>query len=288
MELQVVATKRKTQLMKLNVFITIIALAISLTSLFYVTYSWFIFQRRADTLGPKISIDEGLAYNLKYFTYNLDGGYPKAGHEPVNVVSTSYATDFVNVAETFHEDYSLIEEPGYRVTFALEITSFPSGSDHNVTFTMTSFDAPPHEEFFRYDGTNVHDIHLSEAINIYTATMVVSATDNDTTKTAFVNNFISSNTLTDRFNYSYNDMPAEDEFIALGTSPDVSASEDDTMVIFFFTIEFSNTSDTFYKYHSIINMETVYFTKDTTGNSNVFKGLSFIINEIMVRKEYIA
>lgn len=268
--------------MQVNVFVTLVALAISMTSLFYVTYSWFTFNRKADTNGPKISIDQGLEYELKYFTGNLNGGYPKNGHEPVTIVSTSYATDFVPVDEDFHEpeEYSLIEEPGYRVTFALEITSLPSGADHNVTFTMLDYLSPAHEEFFRYDGASGQPIYLAEAINIYTDTMVVSSSDTDTTITSFVNNFITDTTPSDLFD-------ASTSTILLDTSPVVDASNDDSLVIFFFTIEFSNTSDTFYKFHSISN-GNVFFTKDTTGNSNVYKGLAFVIDEIMVRKEYIS
>lgn len=280
-------TKRKTQLMKLNVFITIIALAISLTSLFYVTYSWFIFQRRAESLGPKISIDQGLEYNLKYFIHNLDGGYPKYGHEPVNVVSTSYATDFLDVSSSFHDigEYSLIEEPGYRVTFALEITSLPSGAEHNVTFTMMDYLSPAHD-LYKYDnGGIIEDIYLAEAINIYTDTMLVSSSDNDTTITSFVNTFISDTTPTDLFNATSTYMPSDP--ILLDTSPNVAASDDNTSLIFFFTIEFSNTSDTFYKFKTASGANIIFEKAVLGGNSNVYKGLEFAILEIMVRKEYV-
>lgn len=282
-------TKYKTKLMKVGVFATIISLALSLTALFYVTFSWFTHNRSATVNGPDVSLDQGLEYNLKYFAYNVDGGYSKAGYELSDVVSTSYATDFIDVAASFHdeEEFSLIEEPAYRVTFALEITSLPTGADHNITLFMTSYDSPSHEEFFRYDSSGPQEIHLSEAINIYSAAMVVGENDNDASKTAFANSFISNNTLPDRFDYSYNNLPEEDELIPLGISPEVAGSESNTTIIFFFTIEFSNTSETFYKFHSLLGTTHAYFEKDTIGNSNVFKGLSFVINEIMVRKEYV-
>lgn len=268
--------------MQLNVFVTIIALAISLTSLFYVTYSWFTFNRQAETGGPKITIDAGLEYNLKYFIHNLDGGYPKPGHEPVNVVATSYASEFTNVDAGFHdpENYMLIEEPGYRVTFALEITSLPAGTNHEVSFHLNGFSSPAHEEFFEYDNGVVSDIVLAEAINIYTDTKVVTSSDNDTTLTAFVNSHIGNASPTDKFDNT-------SDKIELAVSPVVSASSSNTTVLMLFTIEFSATSDTFYKFYQIIDIETVYFTRDTTGNSNVYKGLSFVLDEIVVRKDYV-
>lgn len=275
-------TKKRLKLLKLNVWITIFSLAVSMTALLYVSYAWFSMNRSADTTGPKITIDRGLEYNLKYFIHNLDGGYPKKGHEPVDIVATSYENEFINVDAGFHEPehFTLIEEPGYQITFALEITSLPSGANHNVTFRLNGFDSPAHEEFFEYDAgaDEVRDITLAQAINIYTVTHVLTASDNDTTITSYVNDFIGVTTHEDKFD-------GTSQEVLLGTSPTVSASDENTSLIFFFTIEFSGDSSTFYKFITLHN-GFVYFAKDITGNSNVYKGLSFVIEEIIVRKEY--
>lgn len=274
--------KKREKLLKVNVWVTIFSLAISMTALFYASYAWFAMNRSADTAGPKITIDQGLEYNLKYFIHNLDGGYPRKGHEPVDVVATSYANEFLDVDAGFHdpENYTLIEEPGYHITFALEITSLPSGADHNVTFTLNGFDSPASIEFFEYDDAadEVYDITLANAINIYTATHVLTAADNDTTITGYVNDFIGSTSHTDKFD-------GVSQVTLLDTSPDVSASSDATSLIFFFTIEFGDTPETFYRFITL-HEGLVYFRKDVTGNSNVYKGLSFVIEEILVRKEY--
>ncbi len=271
---------RKRKLYATSVALSLVALAFSLTSFAFVTYSWFAFRRQALINGPEVSVDQGLDYTLKYFVHNEDGGYPAPGYEIINTEVSNYATDFIEIDEEFNnwEDFHILKEPRFRTTFALEVTSYAYSSGATIALTMDGFTAPPSEHHYNYNNGNPEAITLAEAINIYTH--ATSGDVDNTTITTVANNFVTGTVSNgDQFDNTASRIRLN-EFA-------IPSSANDQLIIFFFTIEFSGDPSTFYKFHSQNNgLQEVYYTKDITGNSNVFQGLGFKINELIIGKEY--
>lgn len=268
----------QTKKLRLRLFVSIFALAISITSLAYVTYAWLYFKRAQDLELLKVSVEEGVTYNLKYFVENDEEGYmgPDLLSGGNVVTTTSYEDDFLPVSSNFHELLLPLKHPKYRLTYALELFIEPSELDEEVDVSIISYEAPP--SLYFYDIDTDEPISLASAINVYSS--VVDGNLTNAQITAGAKTFIeASNPLGgDRFDGS------EDIFSI--AEVDAPASSTQLKKIVFFTIEFDGDPSTLYEFVSKDN-GLVYYQKSTDGNSNVYQGLKFIIKMMEIRKNYV-
>ena len=82
-------------------------------------------------------------------------------------------------------------------------------------------------------------------------------------------------TITDVFEFNYADHNGKPY-----TLEEFNVTTGITYYIFF-TIEFSNDPDTYYSYESTSD-KIDYYTKSTSGTSNVYQRLSFVINQLSI------
>lgn len=258
-------TQKRMLKTRAQMVISLFALAVSLTSLAYVTYSWFIFNRTAN-VNLQVSIEKELEYEFKYFDQNGLNGY----HPNDLTAIENYSTNFLPVSQDFHELVMPITEPGLRRTYALELTleSTTQTREYEVILeSFTSTVAP-----YYYDLVTEENIDLKEAINIY-------AQSYQTNNIALTNRD-SANTFLATPGSNQFDRDSESSLLSTIT---YSSSENPQMVIFFFTIEFSGDPSTFYNFHSRIG-NNEYYEKATYGNSNVYKNLAFTIDALLIRR----
>lgn len=253
---------------------SIISLAVATTAFGYVTYSWFRFQKSQDLNVMSVSVEKGLTYSLKYFVENDEEGYPSPSFSPtdVDVTVSNYGTQFQYVSPGFHETINPLKLPYYRLTYALEIYAEAAEVAQTIDVVLTSFDAPASPYY--YDVDSEEAISLASAIDIYTT--VIDGDLSDAEKTSLASAFVASAT------------PGSDYFDGAEGSETIATSAlepnavDQTRIVLF-TIEFSGHPSTFYTFdHESDGLS--YFDKSTSGNSNVYQGLHFTINNIMIAK----
>lgn len=269
--------------LKINLAITLLSAAISLTSFLYLTYAWFTFKREAGITAMTIQASGDISYELKYFTKNYSSlgtpnGYqsPDVALSPSDVVTVdNYDTQFLPISEDPYLNgiQTVIinaQYPSLRFTYALEVTGDFS-IDKTVFLRLTDYVAVPSTTF--YNGTTNAAINLAQAINIYS-----TAVDGNGDVTAGANTFVTATNQTDRFVQTASSGPSD-----ITLAQDVLDFDEDPQdkVVFFFTIEFSNASSTYYSYSHTTSGHDYYYS-DVEGNSNVYKGLSFSITELSV------
>ena len=268
--------KKMNHLTKLRVrmIMSMVSLAAAITSLGYVTYAWFQFSRSQNLDLMAVSVEGELTYSFKYFVHNGEEGYagPDFSGTDTNTTVTNYGTQFAPVSSNYHEVALPIKQPHYRLTYALEVFMEEVALAQTLEIALTDFSAPPSPYF--YNVSTNEAISLAEAINIYTT--VIDGNLSSVDKTLAAKNFVEAST------------PSSDKFDGtegaklLASSPLTISSEPQSRIIFL-TLEFSGDSSTFYKYNSQDN-GIVYFDKLTSGNSNVYQGLQFVINSISIAK----
>jgi len=267
----------KNQRVKLtiNLVVIICTLAVSLTSFLYLTFAWFTFIDFQTTDVMSIMAESGVEFELLYFVKNYPGidetiGYPSPSSIVLaedRITVDNYATDFAPITEdpmiTSEEKINArAEYPGLCFTYALEVTgSFDE--DKVVSLLLGDYDAAPSTTLF--DSVTLQGITMAKATNIY-ATAIDASGD----LTAQANAFVTNTTPTDLFTST---APYGPTNVTLATD---GLSQTTEKLIFIFTIEFSNLNTTFYKY-LYTSAGKLYYAPNTTGNSNVYKGLGFAI-----------
>lgn len=259
---------------RLKLAMSLVSLSAALTSLCYVTYAWFQYTRSQDIDFLSVQVEKGLSYSMKYFTLNGEDGYPAPdfSSEDDNIVVSNYGTQFLPVSSNFHEVAIAIKQPKYRVTFALEIYAEDIPTQQTIDVSLASFSAPASSYF--YDSDTQEAISLAPAINIYAT--AINGDQSNANKTALASAFVTDET------------PSDDKFDGTEGSKILATSNVEPMAetqtkIFFITIEFSGDPSTLYAYdHQSEGL--AYYAKSLSGNSNVYQGLAFAIDRIVISK----
>jgi len=270
--------------LKINLVITMLSAAISLTSFLYLTYAWFSFKREAGVTAMTVQASGDISYELKYFTKNYSSngtpnGYqsPDVALSPSDIVTVdNYDTQFLPISEDPYLNgiqtvIITAQYPSLRFTYALEVTG-DFAIDKTVFLRLTDYVAVPSTTF--YNATTNTPINLAQAINVYST----AVDGNSGNITAGANSFVTSTSQTDRFNQTASSGPSN-----INLAQDVLDFDEvpADKIIFFFTIEFSNAPSTYYSYSYTSSGHDYYFS-DVEGTSNVYKNLSFSITELSV------
>ena len=287
--------KFKLKQVLLSAFVLLISFGAAATA----TFAWFTVNRNANLGNSNISIDQSVEdYTLKYYKGNYtseDGNTKYTGYQDyAKISSCDYATEFVKMNDSAPELWNITDMfPDTRYTFAFELTissgsqisraglALTKYSSKNYTATSVAADRLTMYKVDQNTGEVLVNIYLSEAINIYAGGMLKQ--DNTSMNTAsltFLKGFELGNTskpLTDVFTESGDGSNFNGVDLAFVT--DDSSLSGKTIVVFF-TIEFSNASDTYYTF-SHRSGNDIYYYKDTVnGSSNCYQLLSFSVTAL--------
>ena len=270
---------QKNAIIKKITVATIVAI-FSLMSAFTGTVAWFMTNREVAVTGAsfKVQTPGGISYEI-YELHNFtdkDGNYSETVEEYIGYENASTTAEFSKI--TFDESGVPEQDPNpvdishlwpaHRLTYALVVggsfSAFKLETWSEVTLDTAMVDAETH-------------VSLSWAINIFGGAYYVTKTnayqDEEDNILADIstgyNTYEADANVEDVFTYS--ESGEDDPEGAIQVVNSISgASGDNKRIILYFSIEFSNDSDTFYKY----NKETNYYAKNIYGNSNCYKGLS--------------
>jgi len=268
------------------------SLIFSLTCLFVASYAWYQANRNTSLSVEYVSMEKGMTATLKYFTGNYQDseakftGYKNPGALKASETAasvTDYSSQFAidhHVADSTPNPFSFTDIfPDTRFTFSVEVTSEYS-SENSISLDITDFLSPLSTEMINY--TTNKGISFGEAIDVYATAFIYTDNAAATTAAQSLVSYVSGESgYTDMFTYTNStDTPPTSYKLS-----DITISPGEKC-IFLFTIEYSNQSNTFYKYKSRSGT-TSYFEKDPTnsqGGSNVYQSLTFIINKFAVRR----
>ena len=261
----------------------------SLSSVFAGTLAWFASNSTVTASAGSVSIKapDGVNFDLYYLHHfaidqstNKDGNYNTSisaysGYETAaanavfeKILLNDNGVVVDNQGDPVSEDQNptMINHlwPAHRLTYAIVITE-----GHVNNFTLDSWDEETNNAIKTKDAEeNDVLISLSWAINIYGSAHIVTATNDVIADIGTGFTSYAAASLTDTFNYSQA-SPAPNPHTSLSVIPSITAGQDSERTIVYFSIEFSNDSDTFYT----LNSETGYYAKSTSGNSNCYESL---------------
>ena len=290
--------KFKLKQVLLSAFVLLISFGAAATA----TFAWFTVNRNANIGNSNISIDESVeSKKLMYYTGNYttdDKGITKyTGYQDyAKISSCTYSTDFIEMSDSAPELWNITDMfPDTRYTFAFELTISSGSQISRAGLAITKYESKnytatsnPEDRLTMYkvNPNNTEEvlggIYLSEAINIYAAGMLKE--DNTSMNTASLN-FLhgfelknESTSLTDRFTESGDGRNFKGVDLAYVNDSSLSGKT----IVVFFTIEFSNASDTYYTYsHRDNNTNNIYYYKDTVnGSSNCYQLLEFSVTAL--------
>lgn len=276
-------TKRRIILMDSILILSVAALCSS-------SFAWYMSLRQVSASISSLALETGISATFKYFSGNntiIDKVDTPTGYKDPNAVSqgeakksvTEYETDFVEVTSTTNIFEMVDIFPDTRFTYAIEFTS---GFTSNIAFSLADYlpgVATEDENHQRKVNNDSKDpVCLAEAIDIY---VNVVKSDDSPDLTSEANKVVigaedsTDNKLTDEFEFNYADHNGKPY-----TLKEFNVTTGITYYIFF-TIEFSNDPDTYYSYESTTD-NIDYYTKKTSGTSNVYQRLSFVINQLSI------
>ena len=287
--------KFKLKQVLLSAFVLLISFGAAATA----TFAWFTVNRNANLGNSNISIDQSVEdYTLKYYKGNYtteDGNTKYTGYQDyAKISSCTYSTDFIEMSDSASELWRITDMfPDTRYTFAFELT-ISSGSQisraglaitkyESTNYTATSV-AADRLTMYKVNPNNTDEvlggIYLSEAINIYAGGMLKEDNKMNTASLNFLNGFQLDNrntSLDDQFKESGDGKNFNGVDLAYVNAPSLSGKT----IVVFFTIEFSNASDTYYTYSHRDNNNNIYYYKDTVnGSSNCYQLLSFSVTAL--------
>lgn len=277
-------TKRRIILMDSILIMSVAALCSS-------SFAWYMSLRQVSASISSLALETGINATFKYFSCNMTDikGDTPTGYKDPNAVSqgetkksvTDYEKDFIEVTPSSNIFKMVDIFPDTRFTYAIEFTS---GFTSNIAFSLANYlpgEATEDKDHQRKVNNDSKDpVCLAEAIDIYVN--VVKSDDSPNLNLTSESNKVvigaedsTDNKLTDVFNFNYADHNGKPY-----TLKEFNVTTGITYYIFF-TIEFSNDPDTYYSYES--TSENIdYYTKSTSGTSNVYQRLSFEINKLSI------
>ncbi|MGM9858379.1 MAG: hypothetical protein ACI311_03920 [Bacilli bacterium] len=287
--------KFKLKQVLLSAFVLLISFGAAATA----TFAWFTVNRNADLGNSNITIDESVEnYKLMYYSGNYttdDDGITKyTGYQDYAEISTcTYSSDFIEMSESASELWNITDIfPDTRYTYAFELTisssSQISRAGLSITkYTSTNYTATLVEEdvltMYKVDKDTdevLGGIYLSEAINIYSGAMLKE--DNATMNTSALN-FLNGYELSDRdtsLTDVFNESGDGSNFDGVDLSYVSGTSLSGKTIVVFFTIEFSNASDTYYTYSRRSGNDIYYYKDKENGSSNCYQLLSFSVTAL--------
>ena len=282
-------TKKKVST-KLKIIGATFTALFSLFSLFTGTLAWFASNSTVTATGASVTVKapEGVNFDLYYLHHfaisqstNKDGNYnsiidaysgyenaaSNAVFEPVLYNDTGEVIDNNDTVVSDDENPMMINHlwPAHRLTYAIVVTS------GNISgFSLDSW-AEETDDTVMTTTSGIH-VSLSWAINIFGSSFNVTSTNSvtDDISTGFTS--YAAATLSDRFTYSQQ-SPAPAQHTPISVIPTISAGQESQRTIVYFSIEFSDDSDTYYALDNVTGGVS-YYVKDTTGNSNCYERLS--------------
>lgn len=293
--------KFKLKQVLLSAFVLLISFGAAATA----TFAWFTVNRNANLGNSNISIDQSVeSYKLKYYEGNYttdDKGITKyTGYQDYGKISScSYADEFevMNDADKLWNITDMFPDTRYTFAFELTISSDSQISRAGLALTKyksTNYTATIVEEdrltMYKVNPNNPEEvlggIYLSEAINIYAAGMLKQDNKMDAAALNFLNGFElddddrTSPPLTDVFTESVIKSGDGSDFDGVDLAYVNDSSLSGKTIVVFFTIEFSNDSETYYTY-SRRSGNDIYYYKDTVnGSSNCYQLLEFSVTAL--------
>ena len=279
-------TKRRIILMDSILIMSVAALCSS-------SFAWYMSLRQVSASISSLALETGINATFKYFSGNMttiDKVDTPTGYKDPNAVSqgetkkrvTNYETEFKEVTPE-SKIFEMVDIfPDTRFTYAIEFTS---GFTSNIAFSLANYlpgvatEDKDHQRKVNNDSKD--PVCLAEAIDIYVNVVKSDDSPNLTTESNKVvigaEDPADTNipTITDVFNFNYADHNGKPY-----TLTEFNVTTGITYYIFF-TIEFSNDPDTYYSYESTTE-KIDYYTKSTSGTSNVYQRLSFVINKLSI------
>ena len=279
------------------------------------TVAWFATQTAASAgISNIIMVGENISVKLKYFIGNyvnsVYSGYVEPGLATTDKTVTDYDTEFVD-SKLEAKYYTLSDiVPGSRFTFAAEVV-VENNKNSTIAFTLNSY-----SNFFNDlttknyvlsgtsdDTATTRRVGLADAINIYTSKFTYNDTatdaDNLTNVTTAANTLVTTTTAnlasSDKLSFdsktNINNGTTTDETTTFSNSITLDSSDytPGNKHVIFFTIEFSNQTDTYYSSKTptsgdIVTGATYWYKDATNGSSNVYKNTGFKLNELKFTK----
>ena len=284
------AKKGKKISTKLKIIGATVTALFSLFSLFTGTLAWFASNNTVTATGACVTVKapEGVNFDLYYLHHfaidqstNKDGNYNSiidafSGYENAAanaVFELVHFNDNGEIVDANEDPLSADENPmminhlwpAHRLTYAIVVT----GGDVS-SFSLDSWSETTDDSVMT-TTSGVH-VSLSWAINIFGSSYSVASTNSvtDDISTGFVS--YASATLQDKFTYSQAEQ-APEQHTAINVIPSITAGTESQRTIVYFSIEFSDDSDTYYTLNNVTNGVS-YYTKSTSGNSNCYERLS--------------
>ncbi len=254
------------------------------------TFAWYSAEAevRISSVSAQTTITTAgpLDVTPTLYKYNGNGsnGYilePGSEAEGAPTLSTTFSDSFT--AFDNNENISITGwYPGYKQTYCLGLTAVSAGT---ITIDLSKFTNTNNTGETRYiysSGTTTTPIEMGYAINIYThAPILASSWSANATSTTIA---WSGDDSSDKFKYT---SANRDSYASANLySGSIAAS---TLYYFFFTIEFSNLSNTWYHEVNVSGTQiyapgsgTRYFLADSTanGDSSSYMGLKFKMDTI--------
>ena len=260
----------------------------SLFSVFTATYAWFASNDTVTATGASISVKapDGVNFDLYYLHhFEIDQSTTKDGN--YNTLANCYSGYEVAASNAVFEpilfDNGVVVDdqgdplsdadnptminhlwPAHKLTYAIVIT----GGDVQ-SFSLESWGEQTDENVKTVDDELVS---LSWAIDIFGQAEQVTSTQEVTDDIATGFAAYSAATLADKFEYSES-SPAPAQHTVLPILPSIEESQANKRTIIYFSIEFSDDSDTYYLLDNTTNGVS-YYDKSEDGNSNCYESLS--------------
>ena len=268
-------------------------LIMSVAALCSSSFAWYMSLRQVSASISSLALETGINATFKYFSGNMTNikGDTPTGYKDPNAVSqgeskksvADYEKDFIEVTPSSNIFEMVDIFPDTRFTYAIEFTS---GFTSNIAFSLANYlpgvatEDADHQRKVNNDSKD--PVCLAEAIDIYVN--VVKSDSPNLNLTSESNKVVigaedpadtNIPSLTDVFEFNYANHNGKPY-----TLEEFNVTTGITYYIFF-TIEFSNDPDTYYSYESTTE-KIDYYTKSTSGTSNVYQRLSFVINKLSI------
>ena len=268
-------------------------LIMSVAALCSSSFAWYMSLRQVSASISSLALETGIDATFKYFSGNMTNIKvdTPTGYKDPNAVSqgeskksvTDYEKDFIEVTPSSNIFEMVDIFPDTRFTYAIEFTS---GFTSDIAFSLADYlpgvatEDKDHQR--KVNNVSKDPVCLAEAIDIYVNVVKSDSTNLNLTSEANkvvvgAENPTDTNipTITDVFEFNYANHNGKPY-----TLEEFNVTTGITYYIFF-TIEFSNDPDTYYSYES--TSENIdYYTKSTSGTSNVYQRLSFVINKLSI------